>query len=474
MSLAPPKKLPVTVLSGFLGAGKTTMLRHILQTDHAGKKYAVIVNDMSELNIDGGLVKAHVQHEKEQLVEMSNGCICCTLREDLLKEVAALARAGRFDHLIIESTGVSEPLPVAETFLFETDPENNADSSSSPSKPTESLLDIAEIDSMVTVVDAVSFLNDLLKAEDLSSRGQAVDEHDTRTITDLLVSQVEFASVVVINKCDLVDEAQLKRVKQAVIALNSDARILCTTRSKIDIGEVIGSKSYDFEKVSQSATWLKAINSPEEHVPETEEFGISSFVYRARRPFHPTRLMDFINTRLAAITDDEDEDEPDAGNAGNTAAVPTVDITQPRIIRSKGFFWLASRPTEAMLWSQAGGLFSLTAGGGWWADTSKDCWPTDPAEVADIMSDWVGPETSSTKGGSFEDSVGDRRQELVFIGTDMDAKQTSAALDSCLLSDLELATGDKEWILLDDPFPPTSSADDEDEEEVTMVLPGKK
>lgn len=457
-------KLPVTVLSGFLGAGKTTMLRHILQSDHAGKRYAIIVNDMSELNVDGSLVKAHVQHEKEQLVEMSNGCICCTLREDLLKEVASLARQGRFDHLIIESTGVSEPLPVAETFLFET--QSGEGNPAAAGTVKESLLDLAEIDSMVTVVDAVSFLNDLVKAEDLSSRGQAVDGNDTRTITDLLVSQVEFASVVVINKCDLVSADELRRVRQAVRALNNDAKVIESVRSRIDVGEVIGSKSYDFEKVSQSATWLKAINDPSDKVPETEEYGISSFVYRARRPFHPDRLMDFINTSLATITDDNDDDDDDedddkvADEKDEVGEKPS--LPAPRIIRSKGFFWLASRPNEAMVWSQAGGLFSLTPGGDWWADTPKEYWPSDPEELREIQADMEG-------------EFGDKRQELVFIGTDMRQETTQAALDKCLLTGLEMDRGEAFWVTLSDPFPETPTVDDhlvdEGEGDVTLILP---
>jgi len=418
---APPKKkLPVTVLSGFLGAGKTTLQQHILKTDHGGKRYAVIVNDMSELNVDGSLVQAHVQHQEEKLVEMSNGCICCTLREDLLKEVAAMAQQDRFDHLIIESTGISEPLPVAETFTFEMEEGQGV-----------SLADVAEIDSMVTVVDAVNFLKDLRDAEDLLARGLQAGDDDTRTLTDLLVSQVEFASVLLLNKCDLVPPAHLARVKHVLRALNADAKIIESVRSKIDVAEVVGARTYDFDKVSQSAAWIKAINDESEKVPESEEYGISSFVYRARRPFHPERLMAFITDKLGH--DDEDEEEAGAG-AGDD---------RPCVVRSKGFFWIASRPAEMMLWSQAGGLFQLSPGGRWWVDTPREVWPTDEESVRQIEADWQGEQ-------------GDRRQELVFIGTKLDQTAMVADLHACLLTDPEAALGPEEWVrALADPFPAT-------------------
>jgi G3E family GTPase len=425
----------------------------------------VIVNDMSELNVDGSLIQPHVQHQEEKLIEMSNGCICCTLREDLLKEVAALAGQGRFDHLIIESTGISEPLPVAETFTFEMT--DGADKGLS-------LSDVAEIDSMVTVVDAVNFMRDIKDAEDLVARGLQAGEDDTRTLTDLLVSQVEFASVIVLNKCDLVSAEHLNKVKNVIRALNAEAKIIESVRSQIDVSEIVGARSYDFERVSQSATWIKAINDDSEKVPETEEYGITSFVYRGRRPFHPERLMSFITDKLG--NDDEEDEEVGVGGSGVTPPAPAAARASrpaaPCVVRSKGFFWIASRPTEMMVWSQAGGLFQLSPGGRWWVDTPRDQWPTDEESVRQINADWV-------------EDQGDRRQELVFIGTDLVKADMLADLDCCLLTDGELALGPDQWMAtLEDPFPASpyecedegadgDSDSDSDNMEVTMVTGSK-
>ena len=391
-------RLPVTVLSGFLGAGKTTVLSHILN-NREGKKVAVIVNDMSEINIDSAIVQSDVSlnRSEEKLVEMSNGCICCTLREDLLEEVTKLAQADRFDYLVIESTGISEPLPVAETFTFAD--ENGV-----------SLSDVADLDTMVTVVDAVNFLQDYEKAQYLQDTGESLGEEDERSVADLLVDQVEFADVILISKTDLATPSDVERLTAILKTLNTHAKIVPISQGEVNIDAVLNTGLFDFERAQQAPGWLKEMRG--EHVPETEEYGIGSFSYVARRPFHPDKFHDFLHS------------------------------TQQygKLIRSKGYFWLASRPEFAGQWSQAGGIARYGFAGMFWKAIPEENWPQDEDYLASIKKNWVEP-------------FGDMRQELVFIGQGLDKGSITQALDECLLSEEEILRGREYWTTLKDPFP---------------------
>tara|TARA_A100001037_G_scaffold300511_1_gene328219 strand:- start:303 stop:1493 length:1191 start_codon:yes stop_codon:yes gene_type:complete len=391
-------KLPVTVLSGFLGAGKTTVLSHILN-NREEKKVAVIVNDMSEINIDSEIVKSEVtlNRSEEKLVEMSNGCICCTLREDLLEEVTNLAKQGRFDYLVIESTGISEPLPVAETFTF-------ADENGT------SLSDVATLDTMVTVVDSVNFLKDYEDAKYLQDTGESLGDDDERSVADLLVDQVEFADVILISKTDLVSPDELKRLKAILKTLNTSANLIAIENGNVDISKVLSTGLFDFEKAQRAPGWLKEMRG--EHVPETEEYGISSFSYEARRPFNPTKFFKFLHG--------------------------TKDYG--KLIRSKGFFWLATRPEFAGQWSQAGGIAHYGFAGMFWKAVPKKDWPSDEEYLESIKEQWVEP-------------FGDMRQELVFIGQNLDKEKILERLDGCLLSEDEVLKGKSYWMTLEDPFP---------------------
>ena len=391
-------RLPVTVLSGFLGAGKTTVLNHIL-ANREGMRVAVIVNDMSEVNIDAAQIQQEVMlnRSEEKLVEMSNGCICCTLREDLLVEVRKLASAGHFDCLVIESTGISEPLPVAETFTF-------AD------EDGVSLSDIARLDTMVTVVDAVNFLEDYEEAPSLQETGESLGEEDERSVTDLLVDQVEFSDIILISKSDLASGNEMNRLRGTLRSLNTAAEIVPIEHGVVPLKKVLNTGLFSFERAQQAPGWLREMRG--EHIPETEEYGISSFIYRARRPFHPAKFYDFLH-----------QDAPE----GN-------------LIRSKGYFWLATRPEFAGHWSQAGGIGRFGLAGMFWKAVPETNWPADPQDREAIMKSWVEP-------------FGDMRQELVFIGQSLDKATLTRQLDECLLDEEQLLAGKPLWKTLNDPFP---------------------
>ncbi|WP_026671941.1 GTP-binding protein [Alkalihalobacterium bogoriense] len=389
--------IPITVLSGYLGSGKTTVLNHLLQ-NRDGLKVAVIVNDMSEINIDADLIEqgGDFSRTEEKLVEMSNGCICCTLREDLLIEVEKLAKAGNIDYIVIESTGISEPVPVAQTFSY-IDEELNID-----------LTQFCRLDTMVTVVDANRFWHDFQSGESLLDRKEALGDEDTREIADLLIDQIEFCDVIVINKCDLVTEEEITKLEQVLRKLQPSAKFIRTSNGKVESKEILNTHLFNFHEASQSAGWLRELEGGghKEHTPETEEYGISSFVYSRREPFHSVRFQRWLQSM------------------------------PKNIVRAKGIVWCATRNNLALLLSQAGPSVSLEPISYWVASLPEKEKQQILKQNPHIKQQW-------------DPQYGDRHTKLVFIGTELEKDKIIKELDECLLTDSEII---EDWISFEDPF----------------------
>jgi G3E family GTPase len=397
--IQPNAQIPVLVLSGFLGSGKTTLLKHILAhknivAQRAGKKdvkIALIVNDMAEINVDGREISDLLVKTEEKLIEIQNGCICCTLREDLLQAVEEISKSKAYDYIIIESSGVSEPLPVAATFTFDLE-------------DGRSLRELAKIDAMATVLDATQFIDNYYSVESLKDRKQAVNETDERAIIDLIIDQIEFANIIILNKIELIEPEQLQKTRAIIRSLNAKAKLIETSHAKVDVAELLHTDLFNYDEAATFPTWINELqNSSVEHTPETEEYGISSFIYRARMPFHPQRLWDFFHTK------------------------------HPEILRAKGHFWLASRNDYVGMFQLAGRLKEYSLAGTWWASEPKESWPENLAEILKPV---------------WNERFGDRRQEIVFIGTALDVPKLTEELDACLVSEAELAEQKFE-----DPFP---------------------
>lgn len=383
--------LPVTVVSGFLGSGKTTVLNHILEKK-GNQRVALIVNDMAEINVDGKQIGEKILQTEEKLVQIQNGCICCTLREDLFEEVKKIAEEGVYDYLVIECSGISEPLPVAATFTFEME-------------DGKSLADITTLDTMVTVVDAHNFIAEYNSRETLKDRKQEVSPEDERTVVDLMIDQLEFANVILVNKSDLVSDEDRRKIHQMIRSINAEAKIIDTIKGDVTLKEIMNTGLFDFDKAQEYPTWIQEMQRDSGHTPETEEYGISSFVYRARKPFVPEKLLSFMRQKIEGL------------------------------VRAKGYFWLCTRMDYAGDFQLAGRLREYGCAGKWWAAIPKEHWPEQMSEY--IQQEWQEP-------------FGDRRQEIVFIGIDLDKQSITQQLNDCLVSDTQLQ---EDYLHFPDPFP---------------------